>query len=146
MDGALTRSIRGTIISVHEYGATARLEDGSLASISAPEYAAHRATYVASRDGRKPIELFVTRLGRHASAILVAGAVAGTDEILGQEPSEEAREELPTHTNIAFEMRLGAYLRETEAWAPSDRPAPAERHFIRKKRRSDVFEARNKTT
>jgi hypothetical protein len=131
---------------VHEYGATARLEDGTLAAISAAEYAAHRATYAASRDGRKPIELSVTRLGRHASATLIRAAALHTDDILEQEPSAQAREELPTHTNIAFEMRLGAYLRETEAWAPPDRPAPAERHFIRKKRRSDVFEARNKTT
>ncbi len=146
MDGALTRTIRGTIISVHEYGATARLEDGSLAAISAPEFAAHRATYVASRDARKPIELSVVRYGRHASAALVSGAAIEPDDVLAQAPSDEEREALPTHPNIAFEMRLGAYLRETEAWAPPDRPAPAERHFIRKKHRADVFEARNKTT
>ena len=146
MDVALTRSMRGTIISVHEYGATVRLEDGSLAAIPGPEFAAHRATYVASRDGRKPIELYVVRAGRYASAALVSGAAMAPGDILEREPSDEEREDLPTRTNIAFEMRLGAYLRETEAWAPADRPPPAERHFIRKKHRAEFFEARNKTT
>jgi hypothetical protein len=48
--------------------------------------------------------------------------------------------------DAAFEERMGAYLKETEAWAPPDRPPPAERHFIRKKRRAAFFEARNKPT
>ncbi len=87
----------------------------------------------------------MVRLGRHATASL-ASTERAPDAILAEPPSAEQREELPTRTDIAFEMRLGAYLRETEAWAPPDRPAPAERHFIRKKHRADVFEARNKTT
>jgi hypothetical protein len=138
--------MRGTIISVHEFGATARLDDGSLAAIPAAEFAAHRAVYTASRNGRKPLELYVVRIGRHASAALVAGAMPTTDELLAQAPGHEERDELPTHTDIAFEMKLGAYLRETEAWAPPDRPDPAQRHFIRKKHRAGVFEARNRTT
>ena len=138
--------MRGTIISTHEYGATARLDDGTLAAVGATEFALHRPTYEASRNGRKPIELYVERFGRHASAVLVTGAAIAPDDVLAEPPSEEAREELPTHTDIAFEIRLGAYLRETEAWAPADRPPPAERHFIRKKHRADVFEARKKTT
>jgi hypothetical protein len=138
---------RGTIINVHEYGATARLEDGSLAAIPAAEFAAHRPTYVSSRDKRTPLDLRVVRLGRHATASLAnVERVADPDAVIAEPPSPEQFDELPTRTDIAFEMRLGAYLRETEAWAPSDRPAPAERHFIRKKHRADVFEARNKTT
>ncbi len=146
MERSLIRSMRGTIISTHEYGATARLEDGTLAAIGAGEFALHRPTYVASRSGRKPIELSVERFGRHASATLVTGAAIEPDDILAEPLSDEQREELPTKTDIAFEMRLGAYLRETEAWAPADRAPPAERHFIRKKHRAGVFEARNKTT
>ncbi len=45
-----------------------------------------------------------------------------------------------------FEDRLNAYLKSTEEWAPPDRPEPAERHFIRKKRRAAHFEARSKPT
>ncbi len=142
---SLTQTARGTIINVHEYGATARLEDGSLAAIPAAEFAAHRPTYVSSRDKRKPLELRVVRIGRHATASL-ANVERDPDAIIAEPPSAEELEELATRTDIAFEMRLGAYLRETEAWAPPDRPAPAERHFIRKKHRADVFEARTKTT
>jgi hypothetical protein len=142
---SLTQTARGTIINVHEYGATARLEDGSLAAIPAAEFAANRPTYVSSRDKRKPLELRVVRIGRHATASL-ANVERDPDAIIAEPPSPEQLDELSTRTDIAFEMRLGAYLRETEAWAPSDRPAPAERHFIRKKHRADVFEARNKTT
>ena len=141
----LTQTTRGTIINVHEYGATARLEDGSLAAIPAEEFATNRPAYVSSRDARKPLELRVVRFGRHATATL-AGAKPAADAIVAQPPSDDQRSALATHTDIAFEMRLGAYLRETEAWSPTDRPAPAERHFIRKKHRADVFEARNKTT
>ncbi len=135
---------------MHEYGATARLEDGSLAAIPAAEFAAHRPTYVSSRDKRKPLELRVVRLGRHATASLAAVA-RDPDAIVAEPSSTEQLDERPVpepamRTDIAFEMRLGAYLRETEAWAPPDRPAPAERHFIRKKHRADVFEARKKTT
>jgi hypothetical protein len=142
---SLTQSTRGTIINVHEYGATARLEDGSLAAIPAAEFAAHRPTYVSSRDKRKPLDLRVERLGRHATASL-ARVERDPDAVIAEPPSAEELDELPTRTDIAFEMRLGAYLRETEAWAPPDRPAPAERHFIRKKHRAGSFEARNKTT
>ncbi len=142
---ALTQKTRGTIISVHEYGATARLEDGSLAAIPADECAANRPTYVSSRDKRKPLELEVVRLGRHATAKL-AGLARDPDAIIAEAPSTEQLDELGTRTDIAFEMRIGAYLRETEARAPRDQPAPAERHFIRKKHRAGIFEARNKTT
>jgi hypothetical protein len=45
---------------------------------------------------------------------------------------------------LAFEVQMNRYLKSTEEWAPPDRPAPAERHFIRKKRRAAFFEARHK--
>jgi hypothetical protein len=71
------------VISIHQLGATVRLEDGTLA------------------------------------AVLV-------------DPS--------------FEDQMTAYLKSTQEWAPLDRPPPAERHFIRKKRRAAFFEARGKGT
>jgi len=125
--------MRGTVISVHVHGATARLEDGMLVAITAEELAAHRPAYIASLDRRRPLELRITR-GRHPIAFL------------GEPPGPVPELPSAVATDLAFEMRLGAYLRATEEWAPPDRPAPAERHFIRKKRRAETFEARKKTT
>jgi hypothetical protein len=131
--------MRGTVINIHVHGALVRLEDGSLAAVGQAELAAHRAVYASSLDRRAPLDLVVDRSGRHPVASLHERAEAerereraGADAALGADP--------------AFEARIGAYLKETEAWAPPDRPAPAERHFIRKKRRAALFEARNTAT
>jgi hypothetical protein len=126
--------MRGTVISVHVHGATARLEDGTLVAITVDELAANRQAYVASRDRRRPLELRIARRGRHSVAFL------------GEAPPGLFDEPQALATDLAFELRLGAYLKATEEWAPPDRPAPAERHFIRKKRRAETFEARKKTT
>ncbi len=129
---------RGTVINIHAHGALVRLDDGSLAVVAAAELAANRPAYTASRDRRVPIELTVERSGRHAVASL--GTV--TERTVSLPASESGALQI----DAAFEERMGAYLKETEAWAPPDRPPPAERHFIRKKRRAAFFEARNKPT
>jgi hypothetical protein len=128
---------RGTVINIHAHGALVRLDDGSLAVVGAAELAANRPAYTASRDRRAPIELTVERSGRHAVASL--GTV--TERTISP-PAESGALQI----DAVFEERMGAYLKETEAWAPPDRPPPAERHFIRKKRRAAFFEARNKPT
>lgn len=125
--------VRGTVINIHYHGATVRLEDGTLAAISASELAANRPTYVASAERREPLGLLLDRAGRHHSVMLTR-------------PVERAAEDVSHLVDVAFERQIGAYLKATEEWAPADRPAPAERHFIRKKRRSALFEARNKPT
>jgi hypothetical protein len=125
--------MRGTVINIHLHGALVRLEDGSLASVPPAELAANAAVYAASLARREPLAVVVDDRGRHPVVSLVASAaVAATDA--------------PRLVDEAFEARIGAYLKETEAWAPPDRPQPAERHFIRKKRRTAIFEARNKPT
>lgn len=124
---------RGVVISVHEYGATVRLEDGALAAVPATELAAHRPAFTASYRRRTPLDLELDRSARHPVAYLSRERVA---------PPEPP----PALVDPAFEARIGAYLKATEEWAPPDRPAPAERHFIRKKRRAAVFEARTKAT
>ena len=121
----------GTVINLHHHGATVRLADGSLATVQAPELASRRPTYVASYEKREALEFFVERHGRHAVAV-ARGA--------SQPPAAAA----PVLVDAAFERRLGEYLKSTEEWAPPDRPHPAERHFIRKKRRAAMFEARHK--
>ena len=111
-----------------------RLEDGSLATVTAAELTAHRATFAASFEQRAVLALTVTRQGRYPTVALVPKH----DPV----PASAA----PRLVDLAFEERLTAYLKETEEWAPADRPPPAERHFIRKKRRATLFEARSKPT
>jgi hypothetical protein len=111
---------------VHQLGATVRLEDGSLAAVPATELTANRSTILKSMQRREPLALWVERNGRHAVAYLESRA--------------------PILVDATFEQRMNAYLKSTEEWAPPDRPAPADRHFIRKKRRAAVFEARAKST
>jgi hypothetical protein len=125
--------VSGIVISVHEFGATVRLEDGTLAAVPAAEVAAQRPAVVAAFRRRAPLEFELDRSARHPVAHLSRERVA---------PPSPA----PSLVDPAFEERIGAYLKATEEWAPPDRPAPAERHFIRKKRRAAVFEARTKAT
>jgi hypothetical protein len=124
--------VRGIVINIHLSGALVRLEDGSLAAVTNAELAAHRPAYTGSHARRTPLEFVVNDAGRHRVVTLEATA-----------PAAPAA---PLLVDAGFEERIGAYLKETEAWAPPDRPAPAERHFIRKKRRAAFFEARNKPT
>ena len=115
----------GVVINVHYHGATVRLDDGTLAAVPALELAAHRAAFARSLERRSALPLVLERKGRHAIAHL-------------------APPDAPGASDHNFEERMNAYLKSTEEWAPPDRPAPAERHFIRKKRRAAHFEARGK--
>jgi hypothetical protein len=129
---------RGTVINIHGHGALLRLEDGALAVVRADELSANRPAYTASLRERSMLDVTLDRTGRHAVARL------GTSPVPLVAPV--ASEENALATDDVFEGRIDAYLKETEAWAPADRPAPSERHFIRKKRRAAIFEARNKLT
>ena len=42
-----------------------------------------------------------------------------------------------------LEEQIAAYLKSTEEWEPSEGPPAAERHFLRKKRRAALFEAKH---
>jgi hypothetical protein len=128
--------MRGTVISLHGLGATVRLEDGALAAVPVGEVRAHEAAYAASFRRREPVTLEVeVRGGRHCVAFL-----AGRER---ERPGQLAG--IPSVHDTAFEEQMRRYLKETEEWAPPDRPAPADRHFIRKKRRAAQFEARART-
>ena len=129
--------IRGVVINIHAHGAIVRLEDGSLVAVPASELAAHRHAYVASLANRSQLALALDTRGRHPIVTLEGSPVAA---------SVSQASPAPELMNLEFEQRIGTYLKETEAWAPPDRPAPSERHFIRKKRRAALFEARNKPT
>jgi hypothetical protein len=127
--------VRGTVINIHYHGATVRLDDGTLAAVSVAELAEHRPAYVASLQRRTPLTLALEGRGRHALVALPRASAAP----FAPEPASGLSDE-------AFEARMDEYLKSTQEWAPPDRPAPAERHFIRKKRRARIFEARNPST
>lgn len=125
--------MRGVVINVHRLGATVRLEDGRIASIPATELGPHGARLTGSLKHREPLVFALDERGRHPVAHPHDVAVEppqgspGTDE----------------RANL-FEGHIRAYLKQTEEWAPPDRPEPAARHFIRKKRRAATFEARTR--
>jgi hypothetical protein len=125
--------VRGTVINIHHHGATVRLDDGSLAAVSALELASHRAAYEGSLAAKTPLELILDASRRHALVVLERAV-----------PAPVAPE--PHLAREAFETQINAYLKSTEAWAPRDQAEPAERHFIRKKRREAIFEARKQAT
>jgi hypothetical protein len=107
-----------------------RLDDGSLAAIPASELHAQRPAIVASLRRREALALRIEREGLRPVAYLA------------RESSEVPS--APRSVDVAFEVQMNRYLKSTEEWAPPDRPAPAERHFIRKKRRAAFFVARHK--
>ena len=128
-------STRGVVISVHALGATVRLDDGSLAAVPSAEVAKHRGTLLGSLTRREPLLFTVDRQGRHAVARIPSEAAETTE-----------RSEPPRLRDESFESLMNAYLKSLEEREPPNRPAPAERHFIRKKRRAAFFEARSRTS
>lgn len=130
-------TVRGTVINIHHHGATVRLEDGSLATITAPELAANRPAYASSLAKRRPLDFRVTGIERHRVAVLASNDPSASLEAVAAPES---------FFDEAFEARMGAYLKSTQEWAPADQAPPAERHFIRKKRRARIFEARVEPT
>ena len=124
----------GVVINIHQLGATVRLEDGTLAAIPASELHSQRPAIVASFQRREPLQLQIERSGPRPVAYLAASF-----DLL---PDRENPKRRPF--DLAFELQMNRYLKSTEDWAPPDRPAPAERHFIRKKRRAAFFEGRHK--
>ncbi len=122
----------GTVINVHRLGGTVRLADGRLAAIPYAELCAHQSAFDDSLQRREAISLEVEDRGRHVLAFLARPESA---------PVPQPAEALSVHDTL-FEEQMRRYLKETEEWAPPDRPHPAERHFIRKKRRAAHFEGR----
>lgn len=135
MNPALSEA-RGTVICVHRLGATVRLDDGTLAAVPAGEVAAHQGALTASMRRREPIPLVLEQRGRRKTAFVARDANGA--------PVSPAPV-LLSHDSV-FEEQMRLYLKATEEWAPPDRPEPAERHLVRKRRRAAYFEARAKGT
>ena len=123
----------GTVISLHRLGATVRLHGGALVSVPLSEVTAHYERFAESQRLREPLVLVLEKQNGRRCAFL------SRDAAFAASPTRTAL----TRDDI-FEEQMRRYLKSTEEWAPPDRPAPADRHFIRKKRRAAHFEARTK--
>jgi hypothetical protein len=119
--------VQGVVINLHALGATVRLDDGRLVAANAADVNRHRAAYGRSLERRTSLT-FVRHGTRAVSVAESADAAVAAHT--------EERAEL---TDAAFEQQLTKYLKETESWAPPDRPAPLERHLFRKTQRAKAF-------
>lgn len=134
-------AVHGTVINIHHHGAIVRLEDGTLAAVPPAEFTANRVTYVASHRSRTPLALVLS--GRGHPIVAVAAPDGSTSS--GVKPV--AAPGPPRLVDAAFEAQMNAFLKSTEdVWTAPEGPPAAERHFIRKKRRAALFEARHKGT
>ncbi|MGH7661723.1 MAG: hypothetical protein ACRENA_12520 [Vulcanimicrobiaceae bacterium] len=119
------------VINLHAFGATVRLEDGSLAAVPRHEVELHRGRFELSLTRKTRLPMNVQPVNHGKIALLATDAF---DAMLAAEAADSI-----SLTDEAFEERLAAYLRATEDWAPPDEPQPFERHLLRKKRRSAQF-------
>lgn len=119
------KRVRGTVINVHALGATVRLEDGRLAAVPLGDVNRNRAAYAHSLGHKTTLTFEMS--GR---AVTLAGP--------RDEPVEPAAT-TPQLSNPMLEAQIAAYLKQTEEWAPADRPQPFERHLFRKRARAKQF-------
>jgi hypothetical protein len=124
---AAAPGVLGVVINLHALGATVRLDDGRLVSANAADVARHRAAYGRSLERRTPLTFVL-----HGVRAVTLSESA--DAAVAAQAAERA-----VLTDEAFEQQLAAYLKETENWAPPDRPAPLERHLFRKTQRAKAF-------
>jgi hypothetical protein len=129
--------VRGVVISVHNLGATVRLEDGRLAAIPLEDVRGQRSRLTASWRRREPLEFDLAQApGRHPVA-----RPAGPEAPLP--PASPPRVEAPgLDAPAGFEAAMSEYLKSLEEREGADRPSPADRHALRKKKRAAWFEAR----
>ncbi len=153
--------MRGIVISVHNLGATVRLEDGRLLAIPLGDVQAQRNRLTSSLRRREPLEFEVASApGGHAIARLSgterppAEAPAPAETRAARTPvrhpeAPPEREEPVAPSGVpdidapaGFEAAMSAYLKSLEEREGSDGASAAERHALRKKKRAAWFEAR----
>jgi hypothetical protein len=123
----VSERVRGSVINVHALGATVRLENGKLVSVPLIDVNKNRATYTRAV-GQK------TTLPFDLDGRAVRLATTRVDE-----PIVAASTTTATLDDPGFEAQIAAYLKQTESWAPTDRPEPFERHLFRKRQRAKHF-------
>jgi hypothetical protein len=123
----VSERVRGSVINVHALGATVRLENGKLVSVPLLDVNKNRAAYTRAV-GQK------TTLPFDLDGRSVRLATTRVDEpIVPTAPAPAVLDD------PGFEAQIAAYLKQTETWAPPDRPEPFERHLFRKRQRAKQF-------
>ncbi|MBC5816401.1 MAG: hypothetical protein GIW97_07650 [Candidatus Eremiobacteraeota bacterium] len=130
----MTQRVRGTVINVHMFGATVRLENGEMASVPIGDVNANRATYTRALSAKTDLPFDAHPGTRHKILVLAKTRI---DEPI--DPSSAP----PEITDEHLEGQIASYLKETQEWEAEDAPAAHERHFLRKKRRAAFFESRH---
>jgi hypothetical protein len=112
----------GIVINLNAYGATVRLGSGDLATAPSADVEAHRAKYQHSLLRRTELNFEVRKSGRRPIVVLVPQI---SDEVLDE--------------------RIAAYLQSTQEWDERDGVPSAQRHFLHKKRRAQVFRSQHES-
>src|SRR5947209_13035606 len=123
----MTNRVRGTVISVHMFGATVRLENGQVASVPIADVNANRSTYSRALAARTDLPFDAHDGARHRILVLAKTRI---DEPI--DPSTPP----PVLNDEHLEEQIASYLKETQEWEQDDAPAAQEGHFLRKKRRA----------
>jgi hypothetical protein len=112
----------GIVINLNAYGATVRLGSGDLATAPSSDVDAHRAKYQHSLLRRAELNFEVRKSGRRPIVVLVPQI---SDEVLDE--------------------RIAAYLQSTQEWDERDGVPSAQRHFLHKKRRAEIFRSQHES-
>ncbi|MDQ2680176.1 MAG: hypothetical protein M3Y21_04015 [Candidatus Eremiobacteraeota bacterium] len=118
---------------MHAFGAVVRLESGELASAPVADVNANRATYERALSSKDDLPFDAHPGARHKILLL---AKTRADEPI--DPTAKP----PLLYDELLEEQIANYLKETAQWEQADAPPAHQRHFLRKKRRADAFEAR----
>ncbi len=130
----MTQRVRGTVINVHMFGATVRLENGDVASVPIVDVNANRSTYTRALAAKTDLPFDAHDGARHKILVLAKTRI---DEPI--DPSSTPPVIIEEH----LEEQIASYLKETQEWEHDDAPPAHERHFLRKKRRAALFESRH---
>lgn len=117
----MSEPVDGIVINLNAYGATVRLSGGEIASASPDDVERHRADYQRGALQRRELAFEVRRDGRRPTVTLA-----------------------PQIFDETLDEQIASYLRSTQEWESPDGLPAAERHFLHKKRRAAVFEARRR--
>ncbi len=112
----------GIVINLNAYGATVRLGSGDLATAPSSDVEAHRAKYQHSLLRRAELTFEVRKSGRRPTVVLV-----------------------PQISDDVLDERIAAYLQSTQEWDERDGVPSAQRHFLHKKRRAQVFRSQHES-
>lgn len=116
----MSERIFGVVLNVNAYGAMVRLETGELASAPAGDVDAHRGQYEKSVAQHKELA-FVLHPGSRRPMVTLAPQI--------DEPE--------------LDEQIAEFFKSTESWDADEEGRPAhERHFLRKKKRAELFESK----